>query len=113
MTHGDAGQATRNGLDPQTAKTIAEAMQALAAPSRVQILGRLRHGPCAVGELAAAAGMEQSAVSHQLRMLRHLGVVVTERRGRQIIYSLHDAHVAALLDEAISHAEHRQLQLRG
>jgi DNA-binding transcriptional ArsR family regulator len=84
-------------------------MQALAAPSRVRILGRLRESPSSVGELAAAVEMEQSAVSHQLRLLRHLGLVVGERRGRQIVYALHDSHVADLLDQAVFHVEHLRL----
>jgi len=53
--------------------------------------------------------MEQSAVSHQLRLLRTMGLVTTERRGRRILYSLYDDHVAALLDEAVWHAEHLRL----
>ena len=73
-------------------------MQALATPSRVRILSRLGAGPCSVGELARAVGMEQPAVSQQLRVLRHLGLVVGERDGRQVIYALHDDHVRALLD---------------
>ena len=55
--------------------------------------------------------MEQSAVSQQLRVLRHLGLVVGEREGRQIIYALYDEHVKALLGEAISHTEHLRLGL--
>jgi DNA-binding transcriptional ArsR family regulator len=96
-------------LDASTARQVAETMQALATTSRVRILGRLRESPCAVGELAAALGMEQSAVSHQLRLLRHLGLVTGERRGRQIVYALHDSHVAELLDQAVSHIEHVRL----
>ena len=65
-------------------------MQALAAPSRVRILSRLAAGPCSVGALARDVAMEQSAVSQQLRVLRHLGLVVGERDGRQIIYALYD-----------------------
>lgn len=84
-------------------------MQALSAPSRVRILGRLREAACAVGDLAEAVQMEPSAVSHQLRMLRHLGLVIGERRGRRIVYALHDPHVAVLLDEAIFHVEHLRL----
>ncbi len=53
--------------------------------------------------------MEQSAVSHQLRLLRHLGWVVGERRGRRIVYALHDSHVADLLDQAVYHIEHVRL----
>lgn len=84
-------------------------MQALAAPSRVRILGRLKDGPCSVGALAVDVEMEQSAVSHQLRVLRHLGLVVGERRGRQIFYALHDSHVGTLLEQATFHVDHRRL----
>jgi DNA-binding transcriptional ArsR family regulator len=87
-------------------------MQALATPSRVLILDRLRRGACPVGELARAVAMEQSAVSHQLRLLRHLGLVVSERRGRQVIYDLHDPHVGELLEQAIGHSEHVRLGRR-
>jgi DNA-binding transcriptional ArsR family regulator len=53
--------------------------------------------------------MEQSAVSHQLRILRHLGLVVGERHGRSVVYALHDSHVADLLDQAVYHIEHLRL----
>ncbi len=53
--------------------------------------------------------MEQSAVSHQLRMLRHLGLVVGDRQGQKIVYALHDPHVGVLLEEAIYHVEHVRL----
>lgn len=86
-------------------------MQALAAPSRVRILSRLGLGACSVGELARELGMAQPAVSQQLRVLRHLGLVVGERDGRQTIYGLHDDHVRSLLGEAISHTEHLRLGL--
>jgi len=53
--------------------------------------------------------MEQSAVSHQLRLLRNLGLVEGQREGRRIIYSLYDDHVAELIEQAIYHAEHVRL----
>lgn len=56
--------------------------------------------------------MKQSAVSHQLRLLRHLGLVDSERHGRCITYALYDNHVAELLDQAIYHAENLRLGLR-
>src|SRR3954449_6349019 len=87
-------------LSRELADEVAEVMQALATPSRLLILDRLRAGPCSVGELVVAIGMEQSAVSHQLRLLRHLGLVLGERQGRRVIYALHDAHVGELLEEA-------------
>lgn len=57
--------------------------------------------------------MEASAVSHQLRLLRHLGLVVGRREGRRAHYALHDVHVAVLLDEAIGHVEHLRLGSAG
>jgi DNA-binding transcriptional ArsR family regulator len=50
--------------------------------------------------------MEQPAVSHQLRLLRNVGLVAGDRSGRNIVYRLYDSHVAALLEEAIYHIEH-------
>lgn len=96
-------------LDAAAAKAVATTLQALATPSRLLILGFLRDGPATVGELAQAVEMEQSAVSHQLRLLRNLGLVDGERHGRTVVYSLFDDHVAQLLDEAIYHAEHLRL----
>jgi ArsR family transcriptional regulator, nickel/cobalt-responsive transcriptional repressor len=84
-------------------------MQALATPSRVSILAVLRERPQSVSELMAAVGMQQSAVSHQLRLLRDIGLVVGERQGRRVVYSLYDAHVASLIDQAVGHVEHLQL----
>jgi ArsR family transcriptional regulator, nickel/cobalt-responsive transcriptional repressor len=96
-------------LDARLAVQVAEQMQALGTASRLRILGCLRDGPCSVGELASAVEMEQSAVSHQLRVLRHLGWVTGTRDGRRVVYELHDDHVGQLLDEAISHIEHLRL----
>lgn len=96
-------------LEPDAVAGVAETLHALATPSRLRILLRLRDGPCAVGELAAAVNMEQSAVSHQLRVLRHLGLVIGTRDGKRISYRLYDAHVAQLLNEAVYHVEHLRL----
>ena len=113
MGHGVRGKsAPAARIDEQTAAAVATTMQALATPSRLRILGRLRQGPAAVSELAADIGMEQSAVSHQLRMLRHLGLVTGQRAGRTVTYALFDSHVAMLLDEAVYHAEHLRLGVR-
>ena len=112
MSHGVQGHTTVPEIDGELARAVAERMQVLATPSRVQILGRLKHGAMAVGDLAEAIGMEPSAVSHQLRTLRHLGLVVGERQGKHVIYGLHDPHVAELLDQAIFHVQHLDLGVR-
>jgi DNA-binding transcriptional ArsR family regulator len=113
MGHGVAGRDTPPArLAPEDAASVAATLQALATPSRLLILTRLRQGACAVGELAAEVGMEQSAVSHQLRLLRALGLVSGTRQGRRVVYSLYDNHVAMLLDEAVYHIEHLRLGVR-
>jgi len=98
-------------LDPRFAGVVAETMQALATPSRVRILGRLHASACSVNELADAVEMEPSAVSHQLRVLRHLGLVTGRRDGRRVVYDLYDDHVGELLEQAISHVEHLRVGL--
>jgi DNA-binding transcriptional ArsR family regulator len=105
VAHG-ATQHAPAELDPDFAGVVADTMQALATPSRVRILGRLSAGACSVNELADAVGMEPSAVSQQLRVLRHLGLVVGQRQGRRVVYDLYDDHVGELLEQAISHVEH-------
>lgn len=113
MGHGRDRQATPAArLDAESAATVAATLQALATPSRLLILTQLRHEPLPVTELAETIGMEQSAVSHQLRLLRALGLVTGRRAGRRIVYSLYDTHVAQLLDEAVYHVEHLRLGIR-
>jgi ArsR family transcriptional regulator, nickel/cobalt-responsive transcriptional repressor len=106
------GPIPRAVLDAGSAAAVAETMQALAAPSRLLMLARLRQGPCTVTTLAADVGMAQSAVSHQLRLLRHLSLVTATRQGKTTIYALYDEHVAMLLDEAVYHSEHLRLGSR-
>src|SRR3981081_2958435 len=73
-------------------------------PSRIRILSALAVAPRSVSELAAHIQMEQPAVSQQLRILRDLELITGERKGRQVIYSLHDPHIADLLPHAIPHS---------
>jgi DNA-binding transcriptional ArsR family regulator len=108
VSHGGA-LTPSDRLGTAFADVVATTMQALATASRVRILGQLHAGPRSVGELAEAVGMEPSAVSHQLRVLRHLGLVVGTRDGRRVVYELHDEHVGQMLEEAISHVEHLRI----
>lgn len=113
MGHGVDGRTpAASALDPAAAIKVAETLQALASPNRLLILTRLRQSPCTVTDLSAAVGMEQPAVSNQLRLLRALGLVAGDRAGRNIVYRLFDNHVAQLLDEAVYHIEHLRLGAR-
>ena len=109
MSHGVEGHASRGRVTAEVAERVADAMQGLSAPSRVLILAQLRERPHSVSELVDAVGMEQSAVSHQLRLLRDIGLVVGTRQGRRVVYSLYDDHVAELIDQAVGHIEHLKL----
>jgi ArsR family transcriptional regulator, nickel/cobalt-responsive transcriptional repressor len=93
----------RFGAD--VAERVADAMFALSAPSRVLILGCLLDGPATVKDLMVALGMEQSAVSHQLRVLREYELVAAERVGRTRVYALRDEHVRGLFERAVDHVE--------
>ena len=94
-------------LDDRTAERVADTMFALATPSRLRILAALQSGPLAVSEIVELVGMEQSAVSHQLRVLRDHAVVSMRRVGRTRQYALRDPHVGALVEAALAHV--RQL----
>jgi ArsR family transcriptional regulator len=113
MAHGEHADLERLLDHPGYAEAAADAMQALSAPSRLRILARLHAGPTSVTELAQAVGMESSAVSHQLRLLRHLGLIVGRRDGRQVVYELYDDHVGELLEQAVAHVDHVRLGLAG
>jgi DNA-binding transcriptional ArsR family regulator len=97
MTDVPAGSGDVNLIDGDSASLIADAMFALSAPSRVQILGCLLNRPLAVGDITALLGMEQSAVSHQLRVLREAGLVSAERHGKRRVYAISSDAVRELL----------------
>jgi ArsR family transcriptional regulator len=77
----------------------------LADTTRLRILDALSRGERRVGELATELGVTQSALSHQLRLLRSGRIVRTRRVGRSIYYALADRHVLALFHEGLRHAQ--------
>ncbi len=93
-------------LDEQTACRLAEFFGALNDPTRVRIIAELMGEEKNVGTLAEIVGSTESAVSHQLRCLRHLHIVRTRREGRQVFYSLDDEHVRDLFQRTLEHIQH-------
>ncbi len=78
---------------------------ALANEARLRALVALRRqGPLPVGDLVPICGLEQTALSHQLRVLRTAGLVSATRRGKQVVYALADEHVGCILDDGLEHA---------
>ena len=111
VAHQPTGHHVSVDLDAEAAKSVAATLQALANPSRLRILATLQAGSATVGQLTETLAMEQSAVSHQLRLLRDQGFVTAERDGRHIEYRLYDNHIGELIEQALSHAEHVRLGL--
>lgn len=101
-------QSPQPRISGPAAEAIADIMFALSAPSRVQILGCLLDGPLSVGEITALLGMEQSAISHQLRVLREHALVRAERDGKRRVYGLYDEAVRELLAAALRHVAFRR-----
>jgi len=80
-------------------------LSVLAHPGRLTVVLALSETPgLTAGELQRLAGLEQSAMSHQLRILREQRLVVAERDGRHVRYRNHDHHVAHIVADAVSHA---------
>ncbi len=94
-------------VDEATAAGLAETFQALADPSRVRLISALMNGEMCVFDLATLLGMSQSAVSHQLRLLRTLRLVKHRKSGRIVFYSLDDEHIRDLFQRGLEHYKHR------
>ncbi len=94
-------------VSPDLADKLAEIFKALADPTRLRIISALADTDLCVGALAEALGMSQSAVSHQLRMLRHLRLVRCRKDGRQVYYTLDDRHIEELFRRGLEHVMHQ------
>jgi ArsR family transcriptional regulator, lead/cadmium/zinc/bismuth-responsive transcriptional repressor len=95
--------ATSPLLDEYAAAELAATFAVLGDPTRVRLVDALSYGERCVSELSSAVGMSESAVSHQLRLLRSLRIVRGRRAGRQVYYQLDDAHIRTLLDQGRRH----------
>ena len=99
-------EALRRRMKPhQTMNLLAETFKALSDAGRAKILYALAHKELCVCDLAAIAGSSESAVSHQLRILRGLRLVTYRRNGHQVYYSLADDHIRSLLAQGLDHVE--------
>ncbi|MCJ7694343.1 MAG: metalloregulator ArsR/SmtB family transcription factor [Anaerolineaceae bacterium] len=96
----------RNILPETLATSMANTLKGLADPTRLRLLSVLFCGETCVNDLAEKLGMTQSAISHQLRVLRDLKFVSYRREGQQVIYGIDDEHIGDLFQRALEHAEH-------
>jgi len=103
----------REPLAESVAQTLADTFKTLADPTRLRIVEQLLAGERCVHEITEVLGLEQSAVSHQLRKLRDRALVHVRRDGRHIFYSLADEHVRALFEMALDHVRHTSVAAPG
>lgn len=94
-------------LAPEHLNAVSDFFKVLGDETRMKIIHALAHDELCVTDLAAALGMTQSAVSHQLKLLRMANQVKTRRDGKSIYYSLDDQHVLDILEEALTHIRHK------
>jgi ArsR family transcriptional regulator, lead/cadmium/zinc/bismuth-responsive transcriptional repressor len=90
-------------LDEHTAAHVAELFRAFSDTNRVRLLSVLVKGDCNVSTLAEKVGISPSAVSHHLRSLRQMRLIVSRRDGKEVFYRLEDTHIRTLFEQGVSH----------
>lgn len=88
-----------------TVEALAETFKVLGDPTRVRMLDALSNEELCVCDLAGLLGLSESAVSHQLRLLRSLRLVRPRRSGRMVFYTLDDQHILTLFQQGLRHVE--------
>jgi len=87
-------------------RALADTFRMLGDPTRVRILDALSGGELCVCDIASLVGISESAVSHQLRLMRGTRLVRPRRAGRLVYYALDDHHIIELLKQAQTHVTH-------
>jgi ArsR family transcriptional regulator, lead/cadmium/zinc/bismuth-responsive transcriptional repressor len=90
-------------LDEHSAAHVAELFRAFSDTSRVRILSALLKGEKNVGVLADLVGISESAVSHHMRGLRQMRLVVARKDGKEVYYRVEDQHIIALFQQGVRH----------
>ncbi|MFD0961521.1 ArsR/SmtB family transcription factor [Paenibacillus chungangensis] len=93
-------------VDDVTASQLADLFKALGDPNRIRLIHALQQSELCVHDLTQVLGMGQSAVSHQLRLLRNMRIVKRRKVGKTVFYSLDDDHVEQLFLLTLQHMKH-------
>lgn len=91
--------------DKEILEQIAELFKGFGDPTRVHILSLLERGELCVTDIADAVELTQSAISHQLRILKQMHLIKYRRAGKSILYSLADEHVRTILQMGLEHVQ--------
>ncbi len=107
--HKDVVERVKNeSLSDELIYDIADFFKVFGDSTRIKILYALLGGEMCVGDLVEALEMTQSAISHQLRVLRQNDLVKFRKEGKAVIYSLDDEHVNLLLQQSMCHIIHKK-----
>lgn len=90
----------------ETQAQIADLFKGFADATRVQILFLLTEQEMCVNDIAQAVALSQSAISHQLRLLKQMHLIKYRRDGKNLLYSLDDDHVRSILETGLEHVMH-------
>ena len=96
-----------NLLEDQAVAALAQTFRVLGDATRVRILDAISRTELCVGDIAELLGLSESAVSHQLRLLRGMRLVRPRRAGQLIYYSLDDHHIVELFEQGLKHVQER------
>lgn len=94
-------------LGDRSVSALAETFRALGDVTRVRILDAISRAELCVGDIAELLGLSESAVSHQLRLLRGMRLVRPRRAGQLIFYALDDHHIVELFEQGLNHVQER------
>jgi DNA-binding transcriptional ArsR family regulator len=89
--------------DPSVVQALADTFRILGDPTRVRIVDALAEGQLCVCDIAEHVGISESAVSHQLRLMRSMRIVRGRREGRCVYYTLDDQHILDLFQQGLRH----------
>ena len=89
--------------DEEILYDLADLFKIFSDTTRIKILFALMNSELCVADIAETVGASQSAVSHQLRILKQSRLVKFQRDGKNVVYSLSDSHVHTMLDQGLTH----------
>lgn len=90
-------------IDEEILYDLADLFKVFSDTTRIKILFALMDKDLCVADIAETIGASQSAVSHQLRILKQARLVKFQREGKNVIYALSDDHVHTVLDQGMTH----------
>jgi ArsR family transcriptional regulator len=103
LTEAEASRIKKSLPVEEEIQDLAEFFKVFGDPTRVRILFLLKNGEYCVHDISTLIDMNQTAVSHQLKLLRHTRLVKYRKEGKQVFYSLNDEHIDAILATGLDH----------